>query len=79
MPRLATVDPIASDIAWSSRASAADALQRVGHGDAFCAIWLKEGKWQWSKANTDFQTLSQMAMILQEFAQACVREVLKGE
>jgi hypothetical protein len=42
------------------------------------AIWQAEdGSWKWSKANTDFQSLAQMATILLEFAQSCVREAFK--
>lgn len=62
---------------WSAKGAAGDALQRVPHDAPFIAIWLDGDKWRWSNTNTDFASLSQMAAILAEFSQACVREALK--
>lgn len=75
--QFATVDPIkpGADSRWSAKGAAGDALERVPHDAPFLAIWIKpNGGIAWSKANTDFTSLSQLAVMTQEFAAACIRE-----
>ena len=75
--KLATVDPITGNNSWSSKGAAGDALQRVPHDKPFIALWIGEnGQMYWSKANTDFASLSQFTFVVQEFASSCVRDVL---
>lgn len=62
---------------WGAKAASADAHDRTPNEAPFIALWLHPDKgWQWSKANTDFSSLSMAAQILNEFATACVREEL---
>lgn len=76
---LATVDPINEKKGWSAKAAAGDALQRVPHGAPFLAMWFAEdGALHYSKANTDFASLSMMAAYTQEFAQSIPREALES-
>lgn len=78
MTTLATVDPIREDSdAWGASAEAGDALSRVPNGAPFLAIWVDPDKGvMWSKANTDFQSLSMMAAVLNEMAQICARQAM---
>jgi len=71
---LATVDPITSTAQWGSKAAAGDALSRSVNDKPFVAIFVKEdGSFGYSKANTDFASLSMMAMYLLEMAHSCIR------
>ncbi len=75
-PDLATVDLIRNDklIEWSAKGAAGDVLQRVPHTAPICCIWINEkGEVKWSKANTNFESLSKFAIVLNEFAQSCIR------
>lgn len=75
---LATVDPVHPHAAWSAKGAAGDALQRAPHEKPFLAVWLDDdGAVRWSKANTDFGSLSMFAVFVFELAQCCVREALK--
>lgn len=63
---------------WGSKAAAGDALSRVPNDAPFLAVWItKDGKGEdvvkWSKANTDFLKLGTMALIILEYANACIR------
>ena len=70
---LATFEPISEDRPWSARAAAGDALQRVEHDAPFLAVWIEDGQLRWSKANTNFVSLSMMAVFLQELARSCLK------
>lgn len=75
---LATVDPISEEKPWSAKAAAGDALQRVPHDKPFFAMWFAEdGSLHYSKANTDFASLSMMAMYATEMAQVIARIALE--
>lgn len=63
---------------WGATAAAADALQRCPNEAAFVAIWIHPTKGvQWSKANTDFASLSMLAAVLAEFSQAIARSEIE--
>lgn len=71
---IATVDPIKPDADWGSKAAAGDALSRCVNHQPFFAIFVKEdGSFGYSKANTNFASLSMMAMYLLEMAHSCIR------
>lgn len=78
----ATIEPIRDHgKSWGAQAAAADALNRVPNDAPFIAIWLdKDAKGEdlvkWSKANLDFRQYAYMAVVLSEFAQACVRDAM---
>ena len=75
---LASVDPLPGK-EWSAKGAAGDALRRVGHGDAFIAIWRDEkNELQYVKANTDGTSMSIFACLLMEMAQRCFRNWLNG-
>ena len=73
---MSTIEPLGNN--WGAKAAAGDAMERVPNESAFVGIWLHPEKGvQWSKANTDFQSLSMLAVVLQEFAASCIRDELK--
>ena len=72
---MSTIEPIGNN--WGAKAAAGDAMERVPNEAPFIAIWVHpERGLQWSKANTDFQSLSMLSVLLQEFAASCIREDL---
>ena len=81
IPKSASIEPLRSrGKSWGAKAAAGDAMQRVPNEAPFVAIWVEkvpDGDHEvvkWSKANTEFMKLGSMALVLTEFAQACVRQ-----
>lgn len=73
---MSTIEPLRED--WGAKAAAGDAMERVPNEAPFIGIWIHPEKgMQWSKANTDFRSLSMLAVVIQEFAAACVRKELE--
>lgn len=78
--QIASVDPITPDRAWSAKGAAGDALQRVGHKDAFIAVWIdSDGRLTYTKANTNGATLSTFAVFILELAQRCARAAFREQ
>lgn len=74
---MSIIEPLGDN--WGAKAAAGDALERVPNEAAFVGIWIHPEKGvQWSKANTDFESLSMLAVVVQEFAAACVRKELSS-
>jgi len=74
----ASIEPISDKIAWSAKAAATDAAERVEHESPFVAIWItKDDKVKWSKTNCSARELAVFATLFAELSQACWREGMK--